>query len=171
MAFTAPATCAVEPALYLDSASLGTYASATLKGQEPLCVPHLTVSPYDPAVGVVGTYGDPYWDFFGDSGSEVFSLTNDGDAATGVLSFSYHDKPTGDPNQWLLLDLGSCQDVTTLAVGASCTFEITFDDSDQSLCLFEGVTVATNYLTISDASYAQDGSDPGFTGSCPGLFD
>ncbi len=47
--------------------------------------------------------------------------------------------------------------------------EITFDDSDKSLCLFEGVTVATNYLTITDASYAQDGTNPGFTGRCPGL--
>lgn len=93
IAFTPP-TCAAEPALYQDSASIGGYASVTIKGEQPLCLPHLTLAAYDPP----GNSGLNGWSFDGDSGTQVFSLTNDGKATTGNLSFAFGGQaPDEDP--------------------------------------------------------------------------
>jgi hypothetical protein len=162
IAFTPP-TCAVEPALYLDSASLGGYASVTIKGEQPLCVPHLTLTASDPPNGDVGG-----WGFTGDSGVQVFTLTNDGKAATGTLAISFGGPaPHDDPGPWLTADLGTCQSTTMLAVGASCTFTITWEDTDHSLCaLFPGDQVIdTGEVFVTDTVFAWH--QYRFTGGCP----
>jgi len=161
----APPTCAAEPALYLDSAALGSYASVTIKGEQPLCVPDLILTAYDPPGGEV--FG---WDFSGDSGTQVFALTNDGKAATGTLTIRFGGQaPNEDPGPWLSADLGSCLSGITLAVGASCTFTVTWEDTDHSLCaLFPGDNVEDiGELGIFDAAFVLDSPRWLFQGDCP----
>jgi hypothetical protein len=167
VAFTPP-TCAAEPALYLDSVSLGGYASVAIKGEQPQCRPHLTLAAYDPP----GKSGIGGWTFDGDSGTQVFSLTNDGKATTGTLAFTFGGQaPNEEPGPWLSADLGSCQSTATLAVGASCTFTVTWDDTDHSLCqLFPNDDVEDiGVVFVTDAAFDDDWHQYRFQGNCPGI--
>ena len=117
--FTAPAQCAGEPALYLDTASLGSYASVTFQGEQPTCEPHLTISPHD------DFDGDPDYEFFFDvsGGSQQFTVTNDGQASLDGMSIQENSISPSlalEPST----DSGDCQNTLTLAAGASCTFTI-----------------------------------------------
>src|SRR5205807_1165815 len=77
IAFTAPAGCGAEPTLYQDSASLGSYASATVKGEQEQCLPALAWSPCSPNI-------PGCWFFINsiDSTPYTLTLTNNGQAAT-----------------------------------------------------------------------------------------
>jgi len=131
--FTAPAQCAGEPALYLDTASLGSYASVTFQGEQPTCEPDLIV---DPAVTLTG--GHNLFAFLFNCFSGViqcatidelqsFTLTNDGTAAATGLQMT-DDFAIIDDGYTLEPPIvpGDCQNVSTLAVNGSCTFSVRY---------------------------------------------
>src|SRR5205807_2558902 len=111
-------------------ASLGSYASATVKGEQEQCLPALAWSPCSPNI-------PGCWFFINsiDSTPYTLTLTNNGQAATGDLTFSLIDEanfglfelaPPSGP--------GDCQHVSTLSVGSSCTVSITLTVPSQLGC-------------------------------------
>jgi Cep192 domain 4 len=123
IAFAAPANCwTTLPNLYQGTVSLGSYASATVKGEQPKCQPHLSVSP---GIYLSNPYVNMYEFTFHSSGSQNFTVTNDGGASLVGLDFSFHAGLAGDITLDSSSDAGDCQNVTDLAVNASCTFSVT----------------------------------------------
>jgi hypothetical protein len=78
-------------------------------------------------------------DVFAPPGPETapFRLTNDGQAPTGDLSFTFKSdtNPGSDFTLEASSDPGDCQNTTSLAVGASCTITITYAGPAQYQCL------------------------------------
>jgi hypothetical protein len=159
-----PPTCATHPTLYLDSVSLGSYASATLRGQQPQCLPHLV---FDPCHG--GT-AQAYCLFpfptIGADVPQVFTLTNDGDISTGSLTFTFTNDPFGTFTLAPPSGSGDCQNVSSLAMGASCTVTVTWAGYPADCTT--GQASETAELRVDDDAY--DYPPPGFFGGDAELF-
>jgi hypothetical protein len=120
--FTAPASCSTHPTLYQDTIQLGSYASATVSGRQPECLPRLAWAPCNK--GSIPTFCENIFDPAGETISQAFILTNSGEASADLSFWSSLDpgftiQPPTDP--------GNCQNTTTLAVGATCGVTLTWD--------------------------------------------